>query len=125
MDVKVMSLFAFTASRHGLQSLDEKLLHEPPAVLLQPFPHGHRPRSLPRFRLFLRSQPADPLGFYRAGPQRADQPSAQRAARQQHQREGSHAEPQQPTGQLPGQGVTRGTVLRRSVKRPGKWYSEQ
>lgn len=106
----VSLLSALTATHHDQQHVYEKLLHWPSALLHQPLPDGHQPCSLPCFHLLHCHQPSEPSGLYRPGPQRANEPAEQRSARQQHQRKGSHAESQQQTGQLPGQGLVHQTA---------------
>lgn len=100
--VSISVLRPSTAAHHGLQHLGEELLHQPPALLLQPLPDGHQPRSLPRLGLFRPQQPAEPRGLRGPGPERARDGAGEQRARQQRQRQGGHAEPEQPSGQLPG-----------------------
>ncbi|XP_061763298.1 translation initiation factor IF-2 isoform X3 [Nerophis ophidion] len=102
-----------TSTRHGLQLVPAGFLRQPPAVFLLPLPDGHGPLPLPlpRLRLLLHRRPVGPLGLRRPRPQRPGCSPAQRAARQR--REGGHAEPEQPPGQVPGQGAHAGALQRR------------
>lgn len=103
----VSLLSALTATHHDQQHVSERLHRRPSALLLQPLPDGHQPRSLPCFHLLHCHQPSEPSGLSQPGPQRADKPAEERSARQ---RQGSHAESQQQTGQLPGQGLVHQTA---------------